>query len=257
MAGTDAAQAGTAGDFAGRVALVTGASQGIGRALACGLGGRGAHVVAVARDIAALEALDDAIRAAGGEPPTLVPLDLRDDAGLGRLAQAIGTRWGRLDCFVASAGILGPLTPVCDLEPDALATLLHVNLIANQRLVHRLDPLLRAAPAGRAILLSSSAAWRGRPFWGGYAMTKAALDALGRAWAAETAHTAVRVNLVNPGGTRTAMRAAAMPGEDPLTLPAPEDLVEPLLALLRPDFTETGHIYDFPTRTLQAFRAPA
>ncbi len=246
-----------ASDFAGRIALVTGASRGIGRALALGLARRGAHVVALARDVAALEALDDEIRAAGGEAPTLVPVDLRDDPALNRLGRALGERWGRLDCFVASAGVLGPLTPVADLEPQALGTLLHINLVANQRLIHALDPLLRAAPAGRAILLSSSAAWRGRPFWGGYAITKAALEAMGRAWAAEVAHAGVCVTMVNPGATRTAMRAEAMPGEDPMTLPAPGELVEPLLSLLSPDFTETGRIYDFPTRTLQAFLPPA
>lgn len=243
--------------FAGKIALVTGASRGIGRALALGLGAGGAHVVALARTVGALEELDDEIRAAGGEPITLVAADLKDLPALDRLGAALHSRWGRLDVLVGNAGILGPLTPVSHLEPKALEDVLTINVTANARLIRSLDPLLRQSEHGRAIFLTSSAAWRGRAFWGAYAASKAALDALVRAYAAETEKTPLRVNLVNPGATRTRMRKQAMPGEDPELLPPPADLVPPLLELLKPSFTETGRVYDFPTQTLMGFRAPA
>lgn len=243
-------------DFSGRVALVTGASRGIGRALALALGRAGAHVIAVARTVGALEELDDAIRAAGGEAATLVPLDLKDMPALDRLGAAIYERWGKLDVLVGNAGILGPISPLAHVDPKAFEDVMTINVTANWRLIRSVDPLLRQAPAGRAVFVSSSAAWRGRAFWGPYAASKAALDALVRAYAAETSHTAVRVNALDPGATRTRMRAQAMPGEDPETLPVPEALVPPTLALLSPAFDRSGLVYDARTGTLRSFGVP-
>jgi len=243
----------------GRLALVTGASRGIGRAVALDLARAGAHVVALARTQGALEELDDEIRKLGGEA-TLVPCDLKDAEALDRLGAAIHERWGKLDILVANAGVLGPITPLSHVEPRQWDDVLAVNITANWRLVRSLDALLRASDAGRAVFVSSGAAHRAdlRPYWGPYAITKAALDALARTYAAETATTSnVKVMVVNPGPLRTRMRATAMPGEDPETLRTPEDLATKLIALCRPDATETGKLYDFPTDRILGFQAPA
>lgn len=244
--------------FEGRIALVTGASRGIGRALALALGAAGAHVIALSRTSGALEELDDDIRAAGGQPATLVPVDLKDMPALDRLGHSIHERWGRLDLLVGNAGLLGPLSPMSHIDPKVFDDVMAVNVTANWRLLRSLDPLLRASEAGRAVFLSSSASQKSRPFWGLYATSKAALEMIVRTYAAEVAHTAVKANLVNPGAMRTKMRAQAMPGEDPETLPPPEEVVPPILdLLLAPDCTVSGVLYDHPSRALKAFQPPA
>lgn len=230
----------------GRVAVVTGASRGIGRAAALALAATGTHVVALARTQGALEELDDEIVAGGGSA-TLVPLDLRDFDALDRLGAALHERWGRLDVLLGNAGLLGGLAPLGHYEPKTWDEVMAVNVTANWRLIRSLDPLLRAAPAGRAIFMTSGAAHKCPAYWGPYSVSKAAVEALARTYAAETATTNVRVMLVNPGPLRTRMRAAAIPGEDPETLRTPEELAPPLLRLASPDWTETGRIYDFPS----------
>jgi NAD(P)-dependent dehydrogenase (short-subunit alcohol dehydrogenase family) len=234
----------TAPPLAGRIALVTGASRGIGQATALALARAGAHVVALARTVGGLEELDDAIRAAGGAA-TLVPLDLKDTPGIARLAAALNERYGRLDVLIGNAGILGPLSPLGHVEPKAWDDVLAINVTANWHLFRALDPLLRAASAGRVVFLTSGITAHPRAYWGPYAVSKAALDALARTYAAETATTNVRVNLFNPGATRTRMRATAMPGEDPMTLKTAEPVAEEILALCLPDVAETGKLYDF------------
>ena len=242
-----------------RIALVTGASRGIGRAAALALAAEGAHVIAVARTQGALEALDDDIRAIRpGATATLVPLDLADHGALDRLGGSIYERWGKLDVLLGNAGLLGPLSPLPHIEPKAFADVFAVNVTANWRLIRSLDPLLRAAPAARVAFLTSGVASRAdtRAYWGLYASSKAALDLLARTYAAETVTTAVKVMLVNPGGMRTRMRAAAMPGEDPQTLPTPDELAPKLMRLLAPEWTETGKLYDFPSDKVLSFRDP-
>ena len=230
----------------GRVAVVTGASRGIGRASALALSRAGAHVVAVARTQGGLEELDDGIGAGGGSA-TLVPLDLKDFEAFDRLAAALAERWGRLDILFGNAGLLGGLAPLGHYGQTVCDDVMAVNVTANWRLIKALDPLLRASEAGRAIFVSSGAAWSCRAYWGPYSVSKAALEALARTYAAETATTPVKVMLVNPGPLRTRMRAAAMPGEDPETLRTPEDLAPHIVRLASPDWAETGKVYDFPT----------
>ncbi|MGY2047752.1 SDR family NAD(P)-dependent oxidoreductase [Methylobacterium sp. JK268] len=242
--------------LAERIAVVTGASRGIGRAAALALAAAGAHVIAIARTQGALEELDDTIRQAGGTA-TLVPLDLTDYEAIDRLGAAIHERWGRLDVLVGNAGTLGRLMPLGHVEPKLWATVMDVNLTANWRLIRSLDPLLRMSDAGRAIFVTSGAASSCKAYWGPYAVSKAALEALVRTYAAETATTPVRAMLVNPGPLRTAMRRAAMPGEDPETLRTPDDLAPHIVRLARPDWRETGLIYDFPTDRLLTPQKPA
>ena len=230
--------------LADRIALVTGASRGIGCATALALARAGAHVVAVARTVGGLEELDDAIRETGGSA-TLVPLDLRDTDGIARLAQALNERYRRLDVLVGNAGVLGPLSPLGHVEPQAWDEVIAVNVTANFHLIRTMDPLIRASEAGRVVFVSSGAAFNIRAYWGPYAISKAALNALARTYAAETATTAVRVNLFNPGPTRTRMRAAAMPGEDPMTLKTAEPVAEKIVAMCLPEFQETGMLYDY------------
>ena len=232
------------GPLQGRIALVTGASRGIGRAAALALADEGAHVIAVARTVGALEELDDAIQAKGGST-TLVPLDLKDSTGIDRMGGAIFDRWGKLDILFANAGILGVLTPLTHLAPKVWDELMAVNLTANWRLIRSLDQLLRLSDAGRALFVSSAAAVYNRPFWGGYAISKAALDAMVKTYAAELTGTTVRVNLLYPGPTRTGMRAQAMPGEDPMSLPAPEELCPLIIEMLSPDYAANGEVVRF------------
>ena len=245
--------------LADRVALVTGASRGIGYATALALAEAGARVVALARTQGALEELDDAIQAAGSQA-TLVPCDLKDGLGLDRLGQAIAARWHRLDVFVGNGGMLGPLTPLAQVEPRQWDQVLATNVTANLRLIRALDPLLRASDAGRVVMLTSGAAHRAdmKAYWGPYAITKAAVDTLVRTYAAETVNVSkVRVMAVNPGPLRTRMRAQAMPGEDPATLRTPEDLAPKIVSLCLPTSEETGRLYDFPTDRVLRFQAPA
>ncbi|CAN2532149.1 putative+oxidoreductase+YciK [Methylocapsa aurea] len=237
----------------GRVALVTGASRGIGRALAVALAREGAHVVALARGQGALEFLYDEIVGFGGEA-TIVPLDVAEFDNLDRLGACIHERWKKLDILVGNAGLLGPVTPLPHADSPQWSRLLDVNVTANWRLIRAMDVLLRASDAGRAVFVTSGAAHRIKPYWGPYAVTKAALNALARTYAAETQNTSqVKVMLANPGPLRTQMRAAAMPGEDPETLRTPEELAPRLVALCRPDWTETGKLYDFPTDSIIDF----
>ena len=243
--------------LANRIALVTGASRGIGHATALALAHAGAHVVAVARTVGALEELDDAIRAASGQSATLVPLDLKDYPGIDRLGVALHERFGRLDILVGNAGILGPLSPLGHVEPKAWDDVMAVNVTANWRLICAMDPLLKFSDAGRVVFISSSMAARAVAYWGAYAVSKAALETLARTYAAETATTPVRVNLFTPGPVRTRMRAQAMPGEDPMSLKPPDEVAGKIVELCLPSMQESGMIYSFSKGRLLAFQPPA
>ncbi|GGB09965.1 oxidoreductase [Brucella endophytica] len=230
-------------DLSGRLALVTGASRGIGYFLSLELAKRGAHVIAVARTTGGLEELDDEIRLAGGSA-TLVPLDITDMTGIDRLGGSIHERWGKLDIMVANAGILGVLSPIGHVEAKTFEKVMNVNVTSTWRLIRSMDPLLRESDAGRAILLSSGVAHSARAFWAPYAASKAAVEVLARSWAEETKQMKLRVNSVNPGATRTAMRAQAMPGEDPETLPHPREVAEKIVKLADPALDVTGKLFD-------------
>lgn len=229
----------------GRVAVVTGASRGIGRAAALALAEAGAHIIALARTQGGLEDLDDAIRAKGSSA-TLVPVNLKDLDALDRLGASIYERWGKLDILLGNAGVLGELSPITHIDQPVWDEVMAVNVTANYRLIRSLDPLLRASDAGRAIFLTSGAAHKCTAYWGVYSVSKAALEALVRTYAAETVKTNIKTMLVSPGALRTSMRAKAMPGEDPLKLKTPDDLAPHILKLALPSWTESGKIYDFP-----------
>ena len=217
------------------IALVTGASRGIGRAAALALAQAGAHVVAVARTQGALEALDDEIRGLTGQPATLVPMDIGEGDGLDQLGLAIHQRFGRLDVLVHAAAILGPLTPVSHIEPKHWDRVVAVNLTASYRLIRSVEPLLRASDRPRAIFLTSGRAVRPKAFWGPYGATKAALENLVRTWADELEQTKIRAVLLDPNVMRTRMRAEAMPGEDPATLPDPSEIGPLIVELAQAD----------------------
>jgi NAD(P)-dependent dehydrogenase (short-subunit alcohol dehydrogenase family) len=208
----------------GRIALVTGASRGIGRAAALALAEAGAHVIAVARTQGALEALDDEIRGLTGERATLVPLDLANGDGLDQLGLAIHQRHGRLDILVHAGAMLGGLWPVAHMSPKHWDQIVAVNLTSAYRLIRSMEPLLRQSEAGRAIVLTTGVAERPQAFWGAYAATKGGLEALVRCWADEIESTPIRAVLLDPNVMRTAMRAEAFPGEDPETLPHPSEI---------------------------------
>lgn len=233
-------------ELTGKVVLVTGASRGIGYAATVEAARRGAHVIAVARTVGGLEELDDAIQEVGGSS-TLVPFDLRDGDAIDRLGAAIFERWGHLDGLVANAGLLGTLSPVPHLKPDEFDKVFAVNVTANYRLLRSLDLLLRQSAAGRAVFVSSGAARSAKPFWGLYAASKAALDAMVKAYAGEMNTTNVKTNIFYPGAVRTAMRAKAMPGEDPDTLPSPSEIAPKLVDLLSPRLAENGKLFDVTT----------
>ena len=233
----------TTADLSGKLILVTGATRGIGRAVAIAAAGAGAELIITGRTIGALEEVDDEIKSRGGHA-TIVELDMKDTPAIPRLASAIAERWGRLDGFVANAAILTALTPVGHVTPDDWDSNIAVNLTGQWHMIRAFDPLLRAAPAGRAILVTSGAAAGSRPFWGPYAATKAALEALGRSWAGESEQTNLRINMMNPGGTATSMRAAAFPGEDPASLPRPEDIAPAFLSLLAEDCPYHGEVVE-------------
>lgn len=221
--------------LANRIALVTGASRGIGHAAALALAAAGAHVVAVARTQGALEALDDEIRTLSGASATLVPMDIAEDGALDQLGGAIHERFGRLDILVHAAAILGPLTPVAHLDPAHWDRIVSVNLTATYRLIRSVEPLLRASDQPRAIFLTSGRAVRPKAFWGAYGATKAALDNLVRAWADELEQTRIRAVLLDPSQMRTRMRAEAMPGEDPASLPDPSEIGPLIVELAQVD----------------------
>ena len=248
-------KADTTKTLADRIALITGASRGIGAALALELARAGSHIVAVARTVGGLEELDDRINAIGGSA-TLVPLDVKDNDGIARLALALNERYQRIDIMIGNAGILGPLSPLPHVEPKDWDNLIAVNVTANWQFIRCMDVLLRRSRAGRAVFLTSGVAHMGRAYWGPYAASKAALEVLVRTYAAECATTSVRANLFSPGPTRTRMYASAFPGVDPLTLPTPEDVAKAILPLCFPECTENGKIYNFRERKFIDFHAP-
>lgn len=224
----------------GRIALVTGASRGIGASAAVALGRAGAHVVLLARTVGGMEEVDDKIRAEGGAA-TIIPQDLRKLDDLDRLGPALAEKFGRLDILVGNAGMLGALSPVAQSESKMWEQVFTVNVMANYRLIRTLDPLLRGGDAGRAIFVTSGAAQMSMPFWGAYSASKAALESMVRAYAAEVENTSdLRVNILDPGVLRTAMRAMAFPGEDPESLPHPETIAERFVELAAPDCTAHG-----------------
>ena len=242
--------------LADRIALVTGASRGIGYATALALARAGAHIIAVARTVGGLEELDDSIKTLGGSA-TLVPLDLKDVDGIDRLALALHERFGRLDVLVGNAAMLGPLSPLGHVEARAWADVMAVNVTANWRLICALDQLLRFSDAGRVVFISSGVASQTPAYWGPYTVSKAALEAMARTYAAETAKTNVRVNLFRPGAVRTRMRAQAMPGEDPLSLETADRVAEKIVELCLPSMEQSGKIYVYPRRSFLEFQLPA
>ncbi|QOZ34787.1 SDR family NAD(P)-dependent oxidoreductase [Bradyrhizobium sp. CCBAU 53421] len=241
--------------LASRIALVTGASRGIGYATSIALAKAGAHVVAVARTQGGLEELDDEIRKGGGSA-TLVPLSLTDYEGIARLGLALHERHGKLDILVGNAGTAGPSSPLGHIELKPWNDVFAINVTANFQLIRCMDPLLRQSDAGRAVFVTSGVAHKANAYLGPYAASKAALDALVRSWANETANTALRVNLFSPGPIRTRMRAQVFPGEDPMTLDTPDMAAEFIVPMCSPEWTETGRLYDYKARTLRSFQPP-
>jgi NAD(P)-dependent dehydrogenase (short-subunit alcohol dehydrogenase family) len=216
----------------GRLALVTGASRGIGAATAEALAAAGAHVILVARTASALEEVEERIHAAGGSA-TIAPLDLTDGESIGKLAGAVAERWEKLDLLVLNAAMLGSLTPVQDIDPKEYSRLLSLNLLANQALIAAFDPLLRRADMADVVALTSSVGREPRAFWGAYGSSKAALETLLGAYADETAHTdRIRVHIIDPGATRTRMRALAFPGEEPVSVKTPESVASVIVQRL-------------------------
>jgi NAD(P)-dependent dehydrogenase (short-subunit alcohol dehydrogenase family) len=230
--------------LSGKVALVTGASRGLGRAIALTLAKQGAHIIATARTQGGLEELDDEIKAAGSTA-TLVPMDIKDYAGIDRLGAAIFERWKRLDILVGNAGVLGKVTPVAHIDPKVWDDTVAVNLTANYRLLRSMDPLLRLAPNGRVVFITSGQAQKCLPYMGSYSITKAGLEAMVKTYAAEMATTSIRSNMFSPGAMRTKLRAAAMPGEDPNTLPPADEVAQQVLPLCADGIVENGTIVSF------------
>ena len=228
----------------GKVALVTGASRGIGRAVAVALARHGAHVLLQGRNAGALEETDDAIRTAGGSPATIIPLNLTQEDRVDALGPTLFQRFGHLDILIANAGILGSLTPLAHVTDQIWQNVIVVNLTANWRLIRTLDPLLQRSEAGRAVFVSSGASSGQYAYWGPYAVSKAGLEALARTYAAEVASTSIRVNIINPGPIATGMRSKAFPGEDPETLPTPEDIAPLFLELCDPNLKTNGATFN-------------
>ncbi len=231
------------GRLDGRIALVTGASRGIGAAVAELFAREGAQLILVARTVGGLEETDDRVRAAGGQA-TLVPMDLTDFDAVNRLGASIYERWGKLDVLVANHGTLGTLSPIAQYDPKLWDEVMGINLTACQRMIRSLDPLLRQSESGRAIFVTSDAAIGERPNWGAYAVSKAALEAMVRSYAGENRRSALRINLLNPGAVRTAMRATAYPGEDPAALKTPEEIAPAFLDLAAADCVAHGERID-------------
>jgi NAD(P)-dependent dehydrogenase (short-subunit alcohol dehydrogenase family) len=229
--------------LAGRLALVTGASRGLGAAIARRFAAEGAQLVLVARTVGGLEETDDAVRAAGGSA-TLVPLDLRDFDAIDRLGQSLYDRFGRLDILVGNAAHLGALSPVGHIGVRDWTEVVNLNLTANWRLIRSLDPLLRASEAGRAIFVTDAVGRRPQAYWGAYAASKAGLEALVRVYADETERTRVRVNLIDPGRLRTRLRARAFPGEKPESVPGPESATDAFVALAEAGCTRHGELIE-------------
>jgi NAD(P)-dependent dehydrogenase (short-subunit alcohol dehydrogenase family) len=235
--------------LAGKIALVTGASRGLGQATALHLARAGAHVIAVARTQGGLEELDDEIKKIGGSA-TLVPMDLADFDAIDRLGASIFQRWNKLDILIGNAGMLGKITPVAHIEPHDWKKVMDVNVTANYRLLRSMDVLLRQSDAGRAVFVTSGQAHKANAYWGLYSISKAALEAMVKTYAKEIETTAMRVNCFSPGATRTKMRATAMPGEDPMTLPAPEDVSAQILPMCAADFSDNGGVWKYDAKGL-------
>ena len=228
----------------GRIALVTGASRGIGRASAIALAKAGSHVILAARTVGGLEETDDEIQKAGGTA-TLVPMNLRDGDAIDRLGASIYERWGRLDAFMGNAGVLGQLTPLAHLDPKTFQEVMEVNVTANWRLIRSLDQLLRLSDAGRVLFVTSGAARKHIAYWGAHALSKSALEILALTYAVECETSNIKVNLINPGPMRTAMRKKAMPGEDPATLPLPDDMAPKIVEMLSPGYDRSETVVNF------------
>ncbi len=242
--------------LSGRIALVTGASRGIGAALSVALAERGAHVVAVARSMDGLRQVRETIGAAGGTA-TIVPLDLADPDAIARLATTIEGRHGKLDILVGNAGIPGPNVAVEHAKPADWAEVLAINLTANWHLIRCMHPLLKRSDAGRAVFMSSSAVRQARADRGIYAVSKAGLESLVRAYAATNLGTSLCINLFNPGPVRTQMRRTVAPHEDPMSLDTPQHCAEKLVELCLPGFKDTGKLYDYPMRGYIEFAKPS
>jgi NAD(P)-dependent dehydrogenase (short-subunit alcohol dehydrogenase family) len=242
--------------LASRIALVTGASRGIGYATALALAKKGAHIIAVARTQGGLEELDDEIRKSGGTA-TLVPLSLTDFDGTARLGAALHERHGKIDILVGNAATAITSSPLGHIEVKAWTDMMAINVTANFQLIRCMEPLLKQSDAGRAVFITSGAASKALAYMGPYAASKAALDTLVRVWANETASTNMRVNLFSPGPIRTRMRAQVFPGEDPMTLDTPDQVAAFILPMCSPDWTETGKLYDYKARKLLSFHPPA
>jgi NAD(P)-dependent dehydrogenase (short-subunit alcohol dehydrogenase family) len=226
-----------------RIALVSGASRGIGRAVAEKFALEGAHVLLLARNRKALERVDDAIRAGGGNA-SIIPLELSDGQSVDALGPTLYERFGRLDILVGNAAILGRLSPLTHIAAEHWERSFAINVTANWRLIRTLDPLLRRSEAGRVIFVTSGVSRSARAYWGPYSVTKAALEALAKTYANETADSAIKVNVIDPGATATRMRAEAYPGEDQATLRTPDEVAERFVALAMPDWTGTGQIIE-------------
>lgn len=240
------------GRLAGKVALITGASRGIGAVVAERFGREGAHLVLAARTVGGLEETDDRVRAAGGTA-TLVPLDLRDFGKIDELGAALCDRYGRLDILVANAAEFGVFSPLGHIDPNAWSDVLSLNLTANWRLLRAMDPLLRMATAGRAVFVTTRLARDALPYYGAYAVSKAGLETMARIYAGEVSRTNVRANLLDPGIARTRLRATIFPGENPETVPPPECVTDAFLELALPECTRNGEIVAFSDKKPQAF----
>ena len=233
-----------------RLALITGATRGIGRAVALAYAREGAHLILVGRTAGALEEVDDEVREFG-RPATLLTLNLNDHDRIDALGPTIFQRWGKLDILVGNAGVLGPLSPLGHVTAEAWKEVIDLNLNSNWRLIRTLDPLLRRSEAGRGIFVTSGVAVNRRAYWGPYAVSKAGLEALVQTYAAEMINTNVRANLVNPGPIRTAMRAKAFPGEDPATLRWPDEITERFVELAMAACAYNGRIFDLKTNEIR------
>jgi len=234
-----------AGRLAGRIALITGASRGIGAAVARRFGAEGAQLILIARTQGGLEEVDDAVRSAGGQSAVLVPHDLKDGDSIDRLGAALYERFGKLDILVGNAAQLGILSPTGHVPPKIWQEVMAVNATANFRLLRSLDPLLRQSDGGRAIFVTDSIAAKSTAFWGPYAASKAALEALVRSYAAEVARSNIRVNLIAPPATATSLRAQAFPGEDPEKIAQPDSLTDVFLELAEENCTRHGECRSF------------
>jgi NAD(P)-dependent dehydrogenase (short-subunit alcohol dehydrogenase family) len=238
-----------AGRLEGRVALVTGASRGLGASAAVALAQEGAHIIATARTEGGLAELDDQIKAVGGSA-TLVPIDIRDFDAIDRLGLAIFERWKKLDILIGNAGVLGKLTPMPHVDQKMWDEVMGVNVTANYRLIRSMDVLLRQSDAGRAVFVTSGLANKCWAYWGPYSISKAALEAMVKTYAAEVATTALKVNCFSPGATRTGMRAKAMPGEDPMSLPHPDDVAAQIVPMCEPAFSDNGGVWKYDAKGL-------